>query len=178
MRAGLVKDPKDYRWCGYAEALSGSRRAQRAMSKVTPKPVDCWESAGGAEAYRKLLYSHAVEVRSADKSEVVRRGVSAEESKAVLKAKGKLPAAELVRQRVRYFSDGLVIGGKEFVENIFVQHREKFGRSERMGRDGSPRAQAVCLLCESCESSRWGELESVACLRKLNLACRRRSRAR
>jgi exodeoxyribonuclease V beta subunit len=31
VRAGLVKDPKDYRWCGYAEALSGSRRAQRGL---------------------------------------------------------------------------------------------------------------------------------------------------
>jgi hypothetical protein len=128
-----VKDPKDYRWCGYAEALSGSRRAQRAMSKVTAKPVDGWESAGGAEAYRKLLYSHAVEVRSADKSEVVRRGVSVEESKAVLEGKGKLTAAELVRQRVRYFSDGLVIGGREFVETIFGQHREKFGPRRKDG---------------------------------------------
>jgi len=95
--------------------------------------VDGWESAGGAEAYRKLLYSHAVEVRSADKSEVVRRGVSAEESKAVLEAKGKLSAAELVQLRVRYFSDGLVIGGKEFVEGIFGQHREKFGPKRKDG---------------------------------------------
>lgn len=133
VRAGLVKDPKDYRWCGYAEALSGSRRAQRAMSKATAKPVDGWESAGGAEAYRKLLYSHAVEVRSADKSEVVRRGVSVEESKAALEGQGKLTAAELVRLRVRYFSDGLVIGGKEFVENIFGQHREKFGPKRKDG---------------------------------------------
>jgi len=133
VRAGLVKDPKDYRWCGYAEALGGSRRAQRAMSKVTSKPVDGWESAGGAEAYRKLLYSHAVEVRSADESEVVRRGVAAEESKALLEAKGKLSAAELVRVRVRYFSDGLVIGGKEFVESIFGQNREKFGPKRQDG---------------------------------------------
>lgn len=74
-------------------------------SKISPQPqkdarhsvpVDGWETAGGAEAYRKLLYSHAVEVRSAAKSEVVRRGVSAEESKAVLEGKGRLTAAELV----------------------------------------------------------------------------------
>jgi hypothetical protein len=133
VRAGLVRDPKDYRWCGYTEALSGSRRAQRAMSKVTAKPVDGWESAGGAEAYRKLLFSHAVEVRSVDKSEVVRRGVTAEEAQKVRQAHGKLSAAELVRQRVRYFSDGLVIGGKEFVESMFGQHREKFGPRRKDG---------------------------------------------
>jgi hypothetical protein len=133
VRAGLVKDPTSYRWCGYAEALGGSRRAQRAMSKVTAKPVDGWESGGGAEAYRKLLYSHAVEVLSADKSAVVRRGVSAEEAQAVQQTQGKLSAAELVRQRVRYFSDGLVIGGKEFVEGMFGQHREKFGPRRKDG---------------------------------------------
>jgi hypothetical protein len=133
VRAGLVKDPKDYRWCGYAEALSGSRRAQRAMSKVTAMPVDGWESAGGAEAYRKLLFSHAVEVQNADQTEVVRRGVAVEQAKAVLEAKGKLTSQELVQFRVRYFSDGLVIGGKEFVEGIFGQHREKFGPKRKDG---------------------------------------------
>ena len=133
VRAGLVKDPKDYRWCGYAEALSGSRRAQRAMSRVTAKQVDGWETAGGAEAYRKLLFSHAVEVQNAENTEVVRLGVGAEQARAVLEAKGKLTAQELVQFRVRYFSDGLVIGGKEFVESIFGQHREKFGPKRKDG---------------------------------------------
>ena len=42
VRAGLVKDPKDYRWCGYADALGGSRRAQRGLCKALSKPVDGW----------------------------------------------------------------------------------------------------------------------------------------
>jgi putative transposase len=142
VRAGLVKDPKDYRWCGYAEALGGSRRAQRAMSKVTAKPVDGWESRGGAEAYRKLLYSHAVEVRSADKSKVVRRGVSAEEAQAVQQTQGKLSTAELVRQRVRYFSDGLVLGGREFVESVFTENRDKFSPKRRDGARRVSEAEA------------------------------------
>ena len=29
VRAGLVKSPKDYRWCGYAESVAGSKRARR-----------------------------------------------------------------------------------------------------------------------------------------------------
>ena len=28
VRAGIVEDPKDYRWCGYAEAVAGRRRAR------------------------------------------------------------------------------------------------------------------------------------------------------
>jgi len=133
VRAGLVEDPKDYRWCGYAEAVSGSRRAQRGLSKVTAKPVDGWEQAGGAEAYRCLLFSSGVEIRDAQNENVVRQGVTANEARQVLKEKGKLSNAELVRLRVRYFSDGLVLGSKEFVESVFTEHRDKFGPKRKGG---------------------------------------------
>ena len=29
VRAGLVDDPKDYRWCGYTEAMGGSKRPEK-----------------------------------------------------------------------------------------------------------------------------------------------------
>jgi hypothetical protein len=157
VRAGLVKDPKDYRWCGYAEALSGSRRAQRAMSKVTAMPVDGWESAGGAEAYRKLLFSHAGEFQNAEKTEVVRLGAGVEQAGAVLEAKGKLTAQELVQFRVSYFSDGLVIGGKEFVESIFGQHREKFGPKRKDGARRIAESGGGLFACEGCGSGRWSD---------------------
>ena len=133
VRAGLVEDPKDYRWCGYAEAVSGSRRAQRGLSKVTAKPVDGWEQSGGAEAYRCLLFANGVEIRDAQNRKVVRRGVTADEARQVLKEKGKLSTAEMVRLRVRYFSNGLVLGSKEFVESVFSENREKFGPKRKDG---------------------------------------------
>jgi REP element-mobilizing transposase RayT len=133
VRAGLVEDPKDYRWCGYAEAVSGSRRAQRGLSKVTAKPVDRWEQSGGAEAYRCLLFANGVEIRDAQNRKVMRRGVTADEARQVLKEKGKLSTAEMVRLRVRYFSDGLVLGSKEFVESVFSENREKFGPKRKDG---------------------------------------------
>ena len=84
VRAGLVKDPKDYRWCGYAEALGGSRRAQRGLCKAIGKPVDGWQSAGAAEAYRCLLFDEGREVKDAQNEKVVERGVSVEEAREVL----------------------------------------------------------------------------------------------
>ncbi|MFN0079035.1 MAG: transposase, partial [Prosthecobacter sp.] len=133
VRAGLVADPKDYRWCGYAEAVSGSRRAQRGLSRVTAKPVDGWEAAGGAAAYRCLLFSNGIEIKDAQNENVLRSGVSVEEARQVLKEKGKLSGTELVRLRVRYFSDGLVLGSKAFVESIFTEHRDKFGPKRKDG---------------------------------------------
>ncbi len=133
VRAGVVSDPKDYRWCGYAEALSGSRRAQRGLCNAQGKPVDGWKSAGAAEAYRCLLHAEGREVKDAQNERVVVRGVTAESARAVLAERGKLSPAELVRLRVRYFSDGMVLGSREFVESVFDGNREMFGPQRKQG---------------------------------------------
>ncbi|MEZ5386732.1 MAG: transposase [Prosthecobacter sp.] len=133
VRAGLVKDPKDYRWCGYAEALGGSRRAQRGLCKAIGKPVDGWQSAGAAEAYRCILFDEGREVKDAQNEKVVERGVRVESARAVLAQRGKLSSAELVRLRVRYFSDGAVLGSKAFVEGIFEAQREQFSPKRKRG---------------------------------------------
>ena len=133
VRAGLVEDPKDYRWCGYAEALGGSRRAQRGLCKALGKPVDGWKSAEAAAAYRCLLHAEGREVKDAQNEKVVSRGVTAESARAVLAEKGKLSPAELVRLRVRYFTDGVVLGSKAFVEGIFAEQREHFGPKRKQG---------------------------------------------
>ena len=132
VRAGLVDDPKDYRWCGYAEAVSGLRRAQRGLSKVTNTPVDGWEK-GGAEAYRCLVFSNGIQIKDAQNENVVRQGVTAEAARKTLSEKGKLSAAELVRLHVRYFTDGVILGSKEFVESIFTENRDQFSPTRQSG---------------------------------------------
>ncbi|HEY1052161.1 MAG TPA: transposase [Prosthecobacter sp.] len=133
VRAGLVKDPKDYRWCGYAEALGGSRRAQRGLCKALGKPVDGWKTAGAAEAYRWLLHVDGREVRDGQNKKVVRRGVSVEDARAVLAERGKLSVADLVKLRVRYFTDGVILGSKTFVEGVFEAQREMFSPKRKKG---------------------------------------------
>ena len=51
----------------------------------------------------------------------------------VLQEKGKLPIASYVRCRVRYFSDGLIFGSKEFVEEVFRTHRRWFSANRKTG---------------------------------------------
>ena len=133
VRAGVVKDPTDYRWCGYAEALGGSRRAQRGLCKALGKPVDGWKSASAAEAYRCLLHTDGREVKDAQNENIIRRGLSAVSARTVLAEKGKLSTAELIRLRVRYFTDGVVLGSREFVEGIFEAQRELFGPKRKNG---------------------------------------------
>jgi hypothetical protein len=133
VRAGLVEDPKDYRWSGYGEAMGGSQRARRGLAKVTGKPVDGWEKAGGAEAYRCLLLSSGVEIRDAQNVNVVDLGGATEEARAVLQQKGRLSKAERVRLRVRYFSESLVLGGKAFVEAVYEANRGRYSPKRKQG---------------------------------------------
>ena len=58
---------------------------------------------------------------------------SAEEGARGLAAKGCLPVREYLRCRVRYFCDGAVFGGREFVEGIFRTYRERFGARRKTG---------------------------------------------
>ena len=66
VRAGLVDDPKGYRWTGYGEATGGSKRARRGLCKVMEAPMDSWEEKRGgltpAEAYRCWLFGEGLEV--------------------------------------------------------------------------------------------------------------------
>ncbi|MBC2601126.1 transposase [Puniceicoccus vermicola] len=101
VRAGLVSDPKDYRFCGYAEAIGGSRLARAGLSVVDK------DLAG----YRQTLYG----VGAGEKAE--KKSISREEAVRVLEEeKGKLPLSVVLRCRVRYFTDGMVLGSPSFVE--------------------------------------------------------------
>ncbi|MDP1589792.1 MAG: chemotaxis protein CheW, partial [Prosthecobacter sp.] len=71
--------------------------------------------------------------KDAQNENVVERGVSVESARAVLAERGKLSPAELVRLRVRYFSDGAILGSKAFVEGIFEAQRESFSPKRKRG---------------------------------------------
>src|SRR6056297_1106008 len=60
VRAGLVDDPKDYRWSGYAEALGGSKRARRGLCLALGIRVADWQADHGG-AYRRLLLGQGME---------------------------------------------------------------------------------------------------------------------
>ncbi|MDE0837115.1 MAG: hypothetical protein OSA84_12265 [Akkermansiaceae bacterium] len=46
---------------------------------------------------------------------------------------GKLPLAAALRCKVRYFTDGAVLGTKNFVDRFFEQKREHFGPRRESG---------------------------------------------
>jgi len=136
VRAGLVKDPKDYRWSGYGEAAAGRRRAKEGIARVVKGLLGQEESLGRSlEVYREQVYRMGSEEREAlgEDGKPVRGVLKREDVLKVLKKKGKLALADYLKCRVRYFCDGTVFGGREFVEEMFREKRNWFGAGRKSG---------------------------------------------
>ncbi len=120
VRAGLVEDPKEYRFCGYAEAVAGEAVAKRGLSHIwanhakTPALV--------LRAHRLLMFGK----RASDSglSEMTRK----QALKVLERENGQLPKAVLLRCRIRYFSDGIILGSAEYVRGFTGAWQMERGR--------------------------------------------------
>jgi REP element-mobilizing transposase RayT len=135
VRAGMVEDPKDYRWCGYAQAVAGGRLAREGLGVAVKARLNGRE-VGDQEAmaeYRAFLFESGREREAGRNGEKGRRGFSQEEIQTVLAAKGKLELGEALLCKVRYFTAGMIFGSRAFVNKVFASHRELFGQKRKSG---------------------------------------------
>jgi putative transposase len=69
----------------------------------------------------------------------------------VLEEGGKLALGDALRCRVRYFTDGVVLGSREYVEQVFQKHRKEFGVKRQTG----------------ARSMRWADWQGLCTMRDL-----------
>ncbi len=127
LRAGLVKDPKDYRFCGYAEALARDGPARQGLASFLPGKT--WQEKSAF--YRQALYCKGQWARKENQA-----CVDAQEALKVYEAGGKLGRAELLRLKVRYFTEAIALGTPQFVEEVFRKHWK--GHCVKRTRAGCP----------------------------------------
>ncbi len=162
LRAGLVRDPRDYRWCSYGEAVAGRRAARAGLQRVlfeqrsgvtgeerAAREAGDWRKA--ARAYRVMLFRDGGASRGEKEGGTRKAGVrmfNEEEVAEVLAKGGRLSEAEMLRCRVRYLADGMVLGSRGFVERVFRLSREEAGRFPATRRDGARGIRGVeTALC-------------------------------
>jgi hypothetical protein len=145
VRAAFVADPKDYRFCGYAEAVAGSVLAQQGIAAVFGAPGQCWREVQAG--YRLVLFGTGAGPREHSGT------ITSEEFQQVLAEGGKLPLTTVLRCRVRYFTDGAVLGTQAYVAIQISRLRAKAGLNNR----SAPR-----LLPNLTD---WGELATLRMLR-------------
>ncbi len=125
VRAGLVLDPKDYRFCGYAEAVAGNALARDGIISFL---VGESRSRGWTRAqadYRLTLFGMGSAARQGAGT------VSTKILHRVVKARGVLPVSDVLRCRIRHFSDGAVLGSRAFVAEHLAAYRARTGRRRK-----------------------------------------------
>ncbi len=115
VRAMICDDPKDYRFCGMGEACAGRRKASAGITEILRRHRERTITAADAMA----AYRHfALDCEGKTNIEAQSRPVS---------GRCRLSRGELLRCRVRHFTEGLVIGRKGFTAEIYRLHRARFG---------------------------------------------------
>lgn len=105
VRTGQVSDPIDYRFCMFAEAVAGNARARAGICRIFG--TKDWQDA--SQCYRFLLFGTLAATREQ------KAPLSSAAFNEFVKTGGKLPLHAVLRCRIRYFVDGIVLGSEEFV---------------------------------------------------------------
>ena len=158
VRAGLVERPEDYRWSGYGEACGagkGAEKARAGLRSITQEGLENPATPNGEEKgnlpdwvevqgrYRLLLYADGREQKpDGVKGEGGRAGIASEECDRVAEAGGAVPLPEALRRKVRYFSDGAVIGSAAFVNGVFAKLKSE-GRTGPKRTSGARRMRGA-----------------------------------
>ena len=150
VRAGMVEDPADYRWSSYGEAVGGGAKGNGKKAREGLVRAYFCDQGVGFEAekwkevsrlYRRLMglalgkKSGRAEVLQGAKglgqtTKTTAELLESKDNESVLKDLG---VAKMLRCRVRYFTDGAVIGSMEFVNEAFASARERFGPKRKDG---------------------------------------------
>jgi len=129
VRANLVSDPADYRFCGYAAAVSGNVTMIEGLKTFLPD-----KHGDVLAAYRVWLFGKGeMNEGLTETGRPLRNGFTRAQVLAVVKAKGHLPLADYLRLRVRYFADGAVLGRRDYVDDVFAALRDRFGAKRKNG---------------------------------------------
>ena len=112
--------------CGEAKSLNGFT-------------LERWDKVQAR--YRMLIFGKVAVTSSTDDAGKVpeakdrkgKRGVSRAKIQEVEAKDGKLGLIEVMRHRVRYFTQGVALGRVEFVEAVFAENRGAFGKNRKDG---------------------------------------------
>ncbi|WP_244648189.1 transposase [Lentimonas sp. CC21] len=145
VRAGIVEDPKDYRFCGYAEAVGNVERSTSNVERrILGGDADgriagsragllfVWSDLVGADSDAKridsALRAHRSLIFGKRASDCGLPEMTRQQALKVLGADGQLSTAAMLRCRVRYFTDGVILGSAEFVRGFAGAWQMERGR--------------------------------------------------
>jgi hypothetical protein len=127
VRAGLVTNPSLYRWSGYGQAMAGRPEALAGYQSLTAiREGSSLKPAQALKHYRAGLFDYAERrgvfppAQACIKPDIKRRSP---QTLHPWQQHGDFGLIGQLLHRIRYFSDGAVIGSKNFVESMALYHQ-------------------------------------------------------
>ena len=150
VRAGMVEDPAEYRWSSYGEAIGGGKKGNGKKAREgLVRAYFCDQGVGFevgkwdevSRLYRRMMglaigrKPGRAEVSQSAKGigQPTKNTAELLESVDNETALKDLGPAKMLSYRIRYFTDGAVIGSKEFVNEAFASAKERFGPKRKDG---------------------------------------------
>jgi REP element-mobilizing transposase RayT len=146
VRAGMVADPAEYRWSSYGEAIGGGTKGNGKKSREGLVRACLAHEGVGFEAERwkdaSRIYRRLMGMalgKNKGRAAVEGRGVVTKNTAEMLESEDNetvlpdLGMAVMLLCRIRYFTDGAVIGSRAFVNGAFEGARERFGARRKDG---------------------------------------------
>jgi hypothetical protein len=132
VRAGIVEDPKDYRFCGYAEAVVGNELAAAGLRRVWVDYLGADKSPQAVlQAHRSLIFGKGGNPWEVKGQVMDRRKVA----KVLEEQDGVLPRAAVLRCRIRYFTETNFNGSlnrERFATGVFARlPQSRFARRRK-----------------------------------------------
>lgn len=121
VRAGLVSEPHEYKWCSFAEATAGSSKARAGIIKASAGIGGSMSWDKASRQYRSYFLYKAVSQNHE------KRGLSEEAYAEAMEGDGALSPGEKLRTRIRFLTEGVAIGSKAFLKEFFRDRQEDLG---------------------------------------------------
>lgn len=121
VRAGLVTEPHEYKWCSFTEAIAGGTKAKKGITQVV-------SGLGGAANWGKIeaIYRDYFLHKAAEQN-YSKKGIDSEHYYEATEGGGQLDEKSRLHTRIRYMSDGLIMGSKQFLDDFLNRNREAIG---------------------------------------------------
>ena len=128
-------DQSEVLWAGVSEEELNEGAGKGKREKGAAEGVG---GIAGSEWYRMMLFADGEEVFSSKPASGVekirvRKGFKRKDVKGVLAKGGKLSFGEALRCKVRYFTDGMAFGSRDFLNKVFKGSRDHFSEKRTTG---------------------------------------------
>ena len=126
VRAGLADEPQDYRWCSYTEAVAGGQKARAGITRIVGALENntSWENT--ASSYRRYFIHKGASQNGR------RKGFNEEKANQEIRNEGHLGEVSILKTKMRYFTDGVVIGSQRFIEDFVKSHKAIVGENRKI----------------------------------------------